>query len=91
MTHKVTQERQQREERERLEDARFEELLRSREPNVEERQAQMDKKAEHINTENKQTKIDELINLLKAKTAETDSLLKKMSESELISVCLKHS
>lgn len=69
-------------ERQRQSELRFEEMLRANQgsDSTERKTKAMDKKAEDITKANKEAKIDELINILKAKSLEQDALLKKISE-----------
>lgn len=74
-------------ERQRQTELRFEEMLARQSP-AEDKTKEMDKKTENIQQANKEAKIDELINILKAKSAEQDTLLKKISEGKTWLTCL---
>lgn len=78
----LKQNQEQEVERQKQTEARFEEMLARQSP-AEDKTKEMDKKTEAIQSANKEAKIDELINILKAKSAEQDTLLKKISEGQL--------
>lgn len=74
------------EERQRANEAKIADMLAQlKEGSPESRVKAMDQKTVEIQKQQKEENINELINILKAKTAEQDNLLKKLAESGFVS------
>lgn len=79
----LTDHQKREEERDKLAEARYQELLtRAAEPSPTDQEKQMNEKAENIERQRQDEKLQELISVLRTKSEQHDSLLREIFESE---------